>query len=1020
MKTPLDSTSMHVQRHFVLDLDDTLIPTTDFLLPAALQDVAAALTRAVHVPVQAADLLAARRAALIEAPRRDPWTATLRSVGLVQPDSRSSANAPTSMGSPSSSNAGQHEHQLIRIAREAFYVRQVESVIPSYGAENFLRFLSERGHLHLVTAGDSTTQQRKVELFIRSYWPAGFRSIHVVKSGGQYKQTAFRQIEERERTAASAGETIEFWSIGNRVDTDLGEAKLLGWKTVWIQQGEHAPMTPQESHERPDFRFVNLDEAQKGLRLILPITAEAGSTMAPTRSRATSSSIVLIGPQNLYELAEEWGADHFHAIRDFQQSYEPKLRESGGWGLQAFAADAIAIDTGIAGQEVRELQDLMHNLEQSGLPTQCILVGPTTCKSLAATQGLRIWAHVSSWEEREPLLQELFEASGEAREERQNRESLQLYHAHNEELERLSGELEQRVLSRRNELAESSTKLQASQRRNEVLQRALTGVHLAKGVAEMERVLLQALGDFPGVHWVRIAFQSLSRLENPAPLGQLADHVHTISLGEIGPTPLGHLHFGRTDDRPFRSDERALLSSVGEAVALAVRRLQTKVRLEQIKREWEETFNAIVDPVAVFDEQLRLVRGNRALAQRAQQFGLTRETMIGQACHRVMFGRSSPCEACPVAQDRDAHRGRLPSSTSSRQFRINELQKGERLTFEASARPIQHLADPSIGENTAEGSGEGGESLFVHLYRDISESLKFERRILESSKMAELGTIGSSIAHQLNNPIGGMLSHIQLLLMDLNRLEFQSNQQRDDLRIELKEMEAGTRRCGQIVQDLLGFTRRSHEAEASPQDLMDILRQAIKITELQTRSRGVRFIVEAPPDLEQVQITGYFNPLAQALRAALLAVVPSQLRDHVIRLRLAPERRSGIEQGPSVSSSAEILRLEIGLKLEGLHQDFRAEPRGRPDSTEVQDSGQSDAAADFDSPRLNLSEAAPTERRDSAKNDIENLDLTVAEQIVQEHGGSFEWRPGPPRQILIRLPRSPVLSESTPPSPPKI
>jgi|GEM_PF-2733343 len=1007
-----------VARHFILDLDDTLIPTTDFLLPVALQDVAAALTRAVHVPVQAADLLAARRAALIEAPRRDPWAQTLHAVGLLPldsansaPDSGPGAGASTAPRASTGSQGG--EHQLIRVAREAFYVRQVESVIPSFGAENFLRFLTERGQIHLVTAGDESTQLRKVELFIQNFWPTGFRSVKVVKSGSQHKHKAFREIEERERAMAGASSVIEFWSIGNRVDTDLGEAKLLGWKTIWIQQGEHAPMIPIQAHERPDFSFINLDEAQKGLRLVLPSSAEP-RTSPPTRatgvgSKAASSSIVLIGGTELHELAEEWGADHFTSLEDFRRDFEPMLRDGSGLDLNSFAADAIAIDAGCAGREARALRDLLSKLEVSGLPTQCLLVGPMSEETLLASRGLRIWAQIPSWENREHLLQELFEASGEAREERQNRESLQLYHAHNEELERLSSELEQRVLSRRNELAESSSKLQASQRRNEVLQRALTGVHLAKGVAEMERVLLQALGEFPGVNWVRIAFQSLSRLENPAPLGQLADHVHTISLGEVGPTPLGHLHFGRTADRPFRSDERALLTSVGEAVALAVRRLQTKVRLEQIKREWEETFNAIVDPVAVFDEQLRLVRGNRALAQRAQQFGLTRETMIGQVCYRVMFGRSTACEGCPVAEDRDGHRGRLPSTSSPRQFRIHEVQKGERLTFEASARPIQYLSSEADVEG---GSDAGGESLFVHLYRDISESLKFERRILESSKMAELGTIGSSIAHQLNNPIGGMLSHIQLLLMDLDRLEFQTAQQRDELRVELKEMEAGTRRCGQIVQDLLGFTRRSHEAEASPQELMDILRQAIKITELQTRSRGVRFTVEVAPELEAAQITGYFNPLAQAVRAALLAVVPSQLRDHVIRLRLATERRASNESALSSSAGeAQMLRLEIGLKLEEFYQED-----GSPSASSATNSVTS---TEVQGARIDAN-GTTGERREAPKSELENLDLTVAEQIVHEHGGTFELRPGPPRQILIRLPRSPVLSDSTLASPPKI
>jgi hypothetical protein len=137
----------------------------------------------------------------------------------------------------------------------------------------------------------------------------------------------------------------------------------------------------------------------------------------------------------------------------------------------------------------------------------------------------------------------------------------------------------------------------------------------------------------------------------------------------------------------------------------------------------------------------------------------------------------------------------------------------------------------------------------------------------------------------------------------------------------------------------------------------------------------------------------------------------------VVRLRLATERRANNEpalsssSGEAQTSQSQMLRLEIGVKLEGLHQESlspnASSAKSSVNSTEVQ------------APRLDA-KSTTGERRDAPKSELENLDLTVAEQIIHEHGGTFELRPGPPRQILIRLPRSPVLSESTLPSPPKI
>jgi signal transduction histidine kinase len=318
----------------------------------------------------------------------------------------------------------------------------------------------------------------------------------------------------------------------------------------------------------------------------------------------------------------------------------------------------------------------------------------------------------------------------------------------------------------------------------------------------------------------------------------------------------------------------------------------------------------------VLDDQLRLVRGNRALMK-----GRSPEQVVGRPCFEAVFGRTHACPGCLVMQDYNSgkfrNRGRNFVNARTMQFRVGPLNDK---TFEVSSRPLRQTErrDPSLTETS-------DSPLLVHLYRDATTSARFEKRIVESSKMAELGTIGSSIAHQLNNPIGGMLSHIQLLLMDIKTLDFKG---KDELFKELKEMESGTRRCAEIVRDLLGFTRRADEDEAHEHDLSEIVEQAIKITELQTRSRGIRFKLDVVGN-GSLLVTGRFNLLAQAVRAVLLALLPNGLRDHQIELKITSN-----EKGLEIRTSVDIAR---------------------------------------------------------AMNDSqENLDLTVAEQILTEHGGTLQ------------------------------
>lgn len=543
-----------------------------------------------------------------------------------------------------------------------------------------------------------------------------------------------------------------------------------------------------------------------------------------------------------------------------------------------------------------------------------------------------------------PAFQErVMAALADVRQSRQTDESLQLYQEHNDSMLRLSAQLESRIGARREELNLRVERQKHSQRRNEIMQRALSAVASSHTIPEIERALVHILhsrglasADAPTVEWIRITFSSQSRLDS-APLDSRVGAVFSHPLGTHA-----HIHFGRDPDHPFRFDDRSFLIPIADAVALAVTRLQSLERMERIKREWEETFNAILDPVAVLDERLRLRRANRALfaVEQARGHDGTSESVVGRACYDVIFDRSSPCPGCPVIEEltsgRHGHRGLQLGVVKPTQFRLDipaTATQPERI-IEVTSRPIR--------------TSESDEStLFVHLYRDVTTTARFEKRILESAKMAELGTIGSSIAHQLNNPIGGMLSHIQLLLMDLRESsEFAG---KDDLTVELKEMEAGTRRCAEIVRNLLGFSRRGVEDAADNYSLLEIVEQAIKITELQTRSRGLRFRITGFKD---GRVYGRFNLLTQAIRAVLLALLYSSESSS----SLSPFRDQTIDVELS-----ELNRIAITVPLD-------------PNQTPV----------------VILKE---------------NLDLTVAEEILTEHGGHLEFgQSDRAQQAILSLP----------------
>lgn len=415
----------------------------------------------------------------------------------------------------------------------------------------------------------------------------------------------------------------------------------------------------------------------------------------------------------------------------------------------------------------------------------------------------------------------------------QNAKLLQLVNEQNDRLKRLTTELEERVEARKKSLEEAKERLLVTNDRVEALHRALVAIHRATSIPEMERMVNEALSGALNLSWTRILFQSQSRLEAVTSSSALAVHSAPLTRGK---DVLGQIYFARPSNLPFTRDENGFLGQIAEAVSLAIDRLGKLEQSETMKHQWEATFDAISEPVSLIANDFTVVRLNRAFAERS---GSEPDKIIGRKCYEALFGRSGPCDGCALAADR--------ATKKDLNFRLKPAKTagGHNVIYDVFSQKIRQQL-PFQREDS---------DLFVNMYHDVSEQLRLERQILDSAKMAELGTIGSSIAHELNNPLGGMLSFLQLIKMDLKGDE----PWYDDIR----EMEAGARRCRDIVQSLLGFTRKSSDA-VEIVDLREVLEQALKITELQTRAMGITLIQNLPE--EPVEVRGQFNTLAQTLR----------------------------------------------------------------------------------------------------------------------------------------------------------
>lgn len=526
--------------------------------------------------------------------------------------------------------------------------------------------------------------------------------------------------------------------------------------------------------------------------------------------RTLKASFLLIGP---WEFSlQELGA---HIATDLPQAWH--------W-IQDSTYDVIALSvTLVLG---KKFSDFYNDVKNSSPSTQFIIVVPEdfSANQLAFLHEDYAFFKILNSFQDPTLERQLFSALEESNQRKQDEHLALLIREQTSQLKRLQIELEERVQKRTKFLTEARRKLFLTNSRIEGFKKALMAVHEASSVVEIEQLLNDSMATSVQTSWIRLFFHPQDELFAKQASEQLNFTQLQVPLFRHH-EKMGSLFFMRAPDHPFSREESDFLSRVAEAVALALDRIQKLRESESLKEQWEATFNSMSDPVVLIDTNYDIIQSNKALNDRllSQDHPAT-----SRKCYRVLYNREEPCPGC--------QRGR--------NFRMQSRSSHPRSYDVFSQSLLLDSDKPPV---------------FVNLYHDITSQLKMEKQILESAKMAELGTIGSSIAHELNNPLGGILSFAQLIKMEMKS---------DDPHYpDIVEMEAGVQRCKEIVQNLLGFTRNPHADEVGIISLKETILRALKILELQTKSQGIEVKTIFPA--QEITLTGHLNILAQGIKNVL-------------------------------------------------------------------------------------------------------------------------------------------------------
>lgn len=226
-------------------------------------------------------------------------------------------------------------------------------------------------------------------------------------------------------------------------------------------------------------------------------------------------------------------------------------------------------------------------------------------------------------------------------------------------------------------------------------------------------------------------------------------------------------------------------------------RLHTQVN--EMKNYFQSVLDGITDFISVQDTSYNIQNYNRATGisffrdkyPEMQSFAVTQES---GKCYERYFGRSSACEHCPALL-----------TIETLQAHASEISSGNRF-YQVSTFPVMN---ESREVHT-----------FIEVIKEVTDRKELEHQLVESVKLASIGTLAAGVAHEINNPLSIILGFAQTMLTEVN----QTNGLQKDLRI----IEQEAKRCAKVIRDLLTFARPGRMEKAET-DLVELMRTSISL-----------------------------------------------------------------------------------------------------------------------------------------------------------------------------------------------
>lgn len=332
--------------------------------------------------------------------------------------------------------------------------------------------------------------------------------------------------------------------------------------------------------------------------------------------------------------------------------------------------------------------------------------------------------------------------------------------------------------------------------------------------------------------------------------------VTAISVPLIAGTQiLGVLNAGKTvAGLPFNDADQELLELLASHAAIAIESARLYRNVAYSEARYRALLHHATDAVFLLDQECtRVLDANPAFEQLS---GYTRTELLGMLPQHLLLHFETMAKAGGAHADQWYQRAvpEFNTQANGHELRINEIETvlymkdGRVLSIAMSMSPVHHE----------------GEDFLLVIARDSSERQRIARQLAQTEKLAAVGRLAASLAHEINNPLQAIHNSLHLLI---NRPLTEEKRQ-----LYLAMTQTEVTQMITMVRRLLDFYRPTLDGML-PTNLHESLDVVLGLVEKECADHHVVIVRDLQPNLPLVQAVGnhikqlYVNMILNAIEA---------------------------------------------------------------------------------------------------------------------------------------------------------